>query len=379
MKFQAPVASFIKPLQQLSAVAGGASNADDIAHNLLISVKDNNLFLRATDYRVELSFTTQVSMQSEGQTTVNAQKLREACARLDQSAIAMFSYDEMEEVLTIESGSTVFKVRTRNPADFPLMDQEDVEKSLVIQAQQLRKLIENSTFCISNEDFREYLRGMRFEVEGENLSVFTSDGHRMSINETTLPQPLDGSFGVTLIKPCATELLKTLQNSVGDDELVTLAFSKNLLTTTINNYRLTSKLLICPYPNVRAVIPRQLTVSIPVNRSLLKQSIMRVSVLSSKRVNGITLNFAPGFLSLSSENSEHETASDKISLDYAGEPFEISLNASYVLDVLNVLSQSEIVMFNFVSTTQLASTMVIPQKEDESGVRVSYFIARVVV
>ena len=151
MKFQAPVASFIKPLQQLSAVAGGASNADDIAHNLLISVKDNNLFLRATDYRVELSFTTQVSMQSEGQTTVNAQKLREACARLDQSAIAMFSYDEMEEVLTIESGSTVFKVRTRNPADFPLMDQEDVEKSLVIQAQQLRKLIENSTFCISNE------------------------------------------------------------------------------------------------------------------------------------------------------------------------------------------------------------------------------------
>ena len=99
MKFQAPVASFIKPLQQLSAVAGGASNADDIAHNLLISVKDNNLFLRATDYRVELSFTTQVSMQSEGQTTVNAQKLREACARLDQSAIAMFSYDEMEEVL----------------------------------------------------------------------------------------------------------------------------------------------------------------------------------------------------------------------------------------------------------------------------------------
>ena len=106
---------------------------------------------------------------------------------------------------------------------------------------------------------------------------------------------------------------------------------------------------------------------------------MRVSVLSSKRVNGITLNFAPGFLSLSSENSEHETASDKISLDYAGEPFEISLNASYVLDVLNVLSQSEIVMFNFVSTTQLASTMVIPQKEDESGVRVSYFIARVVV
>ena len=107
MKFEAPVASFIKPLQQLSALAGGAANPDDIVNNILISVKDNRLFLRATDYRIELSYTTEVTAYKDGETTVNANKIREACSRLDQAAVVLFTYEPMDEVLILQSGSTI--------------------------------------------------------------------------------------------------------------------------------------------------------------------------------------------------------------------------------------------------------------------------------
>lgn len=379
MKFEAPVASFIKPLQQLSALAGGAANPDDIVNNILISVKDNRLFLRATDYRIELSYTTEVTAYKDGETTVNANKIREACSRLDQAAVVLFTYEPMDEVLILQSGSTIYRVRTRDPKDFPVMESEEFEDKLELRALQLKTIIDRSVFCIANDDFREYLRGMRLEVEGDRLTVFTSDGHRMSINEAQLQKPFESSYGVTLIKPCATELSKILQTATTEDEMVTLEFSRNLISTTFNNFKLTSKLLICNYPNVRSVIPKEFAVNLSVEREALRQSISRVSVLSSKRINGVTLNFDKGILNLKTENAEHEVATDTIPLNYDGETFEISLNASYVQDVLNSLSYAPEVCFLFQNVKSLANTMMQAATADESGVKTGYFIARVVV
>ena len=161
--------------------------------------------------------------------------------------------------------------------------------------------------------------------------------------------------------------------------MVTLEFSRNLISTTFNNFKLTSKLLICNYPNVRSVIPKEFAVNLSVEREALRQSISRVSVLSSKRINGVTLNFDKGILNLKTENAEHEVATDTIPLNYDGEPFEISLNASYVQDVLNSLSYAPEVCFLFQNVKSLANTMMQAATADESGVKTGYFIARVVV
>ncbi len=379
MKFQAPVASFMRPLQQLAAIAGGNANEDDIAHKILMVVADNHLFLRTTDYKIELSFTVEVAVEKEGRLAVDAQKFREACSRLDSNAIVSFSYDEIEEILTISSAATLFNIRTITADDFPLIEQEEVDHTIELTAGQLRAAIERSIFCIPSDDFRDYLKGMRLEAEGSMLAVITSDGHRISINETPLNQSISDSFGLTLLKHCASELYKIVQNA-GNEDIVKLSFSKNLINTTINNYHLTSKLNINPYPNVRVVIPKSYSLEIVVNREELKKTLSRVAVLSAKKIRPVTLKFEPGKILLSCENPEHETASDVMPLpSYDGDPVEITLNASYVIDTLNGLSFSENAVFNFVNASQIAGALITPEKQDDSGVKTSYFIARIVV
>ena len=376
MKFTLPLVSFIKHLSQVSGVAGAPGGKDDITQNVLISIKNNELTFKCTVYSIEMSVVIPgvADVESEGATTVNAAKLRDSCKNLDQSALVTFDYDESNEILLVSSGTAQFQIRTRNVLEFPTFEHEDVEQRIVLKQNQLKAIIDKSIFCISNEDFREYLKGMRFEVDGENVSVFTSDGHRMAVIETTLDAPISQPLGSNLTRRCAAELTKILKDS---DEPVELAFTKNSVSTSCNGYTLTSKLLICGYPNVRAVIPKSIDVSVEVPRAELKNAISRVNVLSSKRVNAVNLVFADDRLNLKTENSEHEVATESLNISYNLNPIDMSLNAGYVTEVLNAISTDNV---RFCFANPIVSTLIEACSNDyEYGVRTRYIISRVVV
>ena len=376
MKFTLPLVSFIKHLTQVSSVAGSPSGKDDITQNVLISVKNNELTFKCTVYSIEMSVVIPgiADVQSEGSTTVNAAKLRDSCKNLDQSALVTFDYDENNEVLLVSSGTAQFQIRTRNAMEFPSFEQEDIEQKVVLKQKQLKSIIDKSIFCISNEDFREYLKGMRFEADGENISVFTSDGHRMAILETTVDTPVSQAFGSVLTRRCAAELAKILSDS---EDPVELIFTKNAVSTSCNGYTLTSKLLICGYPNVRAVIPKSVDISVEVPRNNLKLAISRVNVLSSKRVNAVNLVFNNDKLNLKSENSEHEVATESLNISYNLNPIDMSLNASYVAEVLNAITTENV---RFCFTNPIINTLIEPcETVDDNGVRARYIISRVVV
>ncbi len=380
MEFSAPLASFIKPLQNICSIAGGNS-PDDITQNVILMVKDGYLSIRATDYRIELAYKVPVSVAEEGQILVLASKLRETLSKLQANAIVTLKCTEGSDQdfasdLTVSTGSTMFRIRTRAADDFPDFENanEETEQVISIQQGRLRRIIESTIFCVSQEEFREYLRGMRLEADGSQLTVFTSDGHRMAMVETSLESPVTEFFGVTLIRPCAAELYKILENTA---DPVQLSFTKSNITTTCNGYKLTSKLLLCNFPNVRGVLPREIKNVIPVNRTELRSEISKVAVLSSKRINGVNLVFADGFLNLRSENSEHEVATSQMTINYQGSPVDITLNASYVNEVLGAM-QSEEVKFNF--SQPLINAMITPADESAaSEMHTRYIISRVVV
>ena len=202
-----------------------------------------------------------------------------------------------------------------------------------------RSLIEKSISCVSVEDFRNYLKGVRIEINGIDISVFTSDGHRMAACETKLEEPLDGVFGVCLTKKCAEKLLTVLSDK---EDVVELLFSQNSVTVTNNGYQLKSKLHLCSYPNVRSLIPREYAYQINLNREDLLKAIPSVSILTQKRVKGITLSFSTGNLELRAENNEHEVAIANLPLEYQGDAFSVSLNADYLVDALRTFSSKSI-------------------------------------
>ena len=376
MKFSITLSSISKQLSEVASIACSAPNKEDITQNILINVTGNELTFKATNYNIELQTKIPVmDVVSEGETTVNAVKLKDTLANLDINSDVVFEL--ANEKLIISNSSVSFEIRARSSKDFPSFEIDNIVQSIVLKQKQLKNIIDSSSFCVSNEDFRDYLKGIRFELNGTKLEIFTSDGHRMAILETNLDnqEPTIAPFGAILTKRCATQLSKILDDN-GESE-VTLSFTKNAVLTTCNNYSLVSKQIICGYPNVRTVIPRTIDTQLSIPRESFSNLIKQVSVLSSKRINGVTFNFGNGKVDLRCENSEHEVATASLDLPDAQTPIEISLNSQYVREVLNVL-KSENVLFCF--SQPMAQVMIKPDtEENEFGIKSSYIISKVVV
>lgn len=376
MKFSITLSSISKQLSEVASIACSAPNKEDITQNILINVTGNELTFKATNYNIELQTKIPVmDVVSEGETTVNAVKLKDTLANLDINSDVVFEL--ANEKLIISNSSVSFEIRARSSKDFPSFEIDNIVQSIVLKQKQLKNIIDSSSFCVSNEDFRDYLKGVRFELNGTKLEIFTSDGHRMAILESNLDnqEPTIAPFGAILTKRCATQLSKILDDN-GESE-VTLSFTKNAVLTTCNNYSLVSKQIICGYPNVRTVIPRTIDTQLSIPRESFSNLIKQVSVLSSKRINGVTFNFGNGKVDLRCENSEHEVATASLDLPDAQTPIEISLNSQYVREVLNVL-KSENVLFCF--SQPMAQVMIKPDtEENEFGIKSSYIISKVVV
>ncbi|MDY6322358.1 MAG: DNA polymerase III subunit beta [Succinivibrio sp.] len=381
MKFSVRLSEILKQLKAVAKIASsGSKKEDDITLNILMKVEGKELSLKSTDYNIELEAVIPlVDVESEGVTSVNASKLMEVCSRNNNIEQVKFELDENSEVLIINSDNTVYEIRTRTATEFPGFPEEELTQSLSLKQKQLKALIDMSIFCVSTEDFRDYLRGVRFEAESDNLSVFSSDGHRMACLDTKLLSPVAQPLGALLTRNCAEQVGSIIEANA--DLPVELKFSKNVVSVKCNGYTLKSKLINVSYPNVRNVIPQNIEHEIVLPRKRFVELINRVSVLSSKRINGITMNFGEGKLSLRSENKEHEVATHTESCSYTGPLIEISLNHAYVNEVLNHLNTDDFTMRFPNPLGSVLLSPAVPQNEEQpaDSIKSMYLISKIVV
>ena len=364
MRFSAHLSELIKQFREVAKIASGSGKKnDDITLNVLLKIHEKTLTIKATDYSIELEASIPLTdVQEEGVVTVNATKLIDVCSRNSSAENVQFYTDENRGVLIINADNTVY---------------EDDFQSVVLSQKQLKKLIDLSVFCVSNEDFRDYLKGVRFEAEGSTLSVFSSDAHRMAMLETQLAKPIEQPIGA-LISKNGTEQISSIIDG-NSDATVELKFAKNSVSVNCNGYSLKTKLIVVPYPNVRTALPSNFSNEVIVDRARFIELINRVSVLSTKRVKGITFLFSDGKCDFKSENSEHEVATHSEKISFSGAPIEITLNHTFVNDCLSHLSSDE-VRIKFDEPLKGVVISPVPKQDPTpTDIQTEYVISRIIV
>lgn len=379
MRFSAHLSELIKQFREVARIASGSGKKnDDITLNVLLKIREKTLTIKATDYSIELEASIPLTdVQEEGDVTVNATKLIDVCSRNSNAENVQFYTDDNRGVLIINADNTVYEIRTRSATEFPSFTDEEEFQSVVLSQKQLKKLIDLSIFCVSNEDFRDYLKGVRFEAESSTLSVFSSDAHRMAMLETQLAKPVEQPVGA-LISKNGTEQISSIIDG-NSDAPVELKFAKNSVSVNCNGYSLKSKLIVVPYPNVRTALPTNFSNEVVVDRSRFIELINRVSVLSTKRVKGITFLFSEGKCDFKSENSEHEVATHSEKVAFSGSPIEITLNHTFINDCLSHLSSDEVRIKFDEPLKGVVISPVIKQDPAPTDIQAEYVISRIVV
>lgn len=316
-----------------------------ILGNLKLVLEPTRLTLTASDLEVELTNVITLpegACVEAGQATVPADKFFGICKALPENVINISVSDNR---CLITSGKSKYSLSTLPAQDYPSIGEPRSDKVVKVGRDTLYSLIKHTRFAMAIQDVRHYLTGLLIEIEGDKLTAVATDGHRLAVAYQTLDEAYDETKVIIPNKAVGgldkllTDLLKSNDEN---GEVVSLGLDEEFLTVNVSfgqmAVSLTARLIEGKFPDYRRVLPKDNDKVAIFNKDSMVEVLRRVAVVNTKDSPGVLLNFEKAeVLDVVSTNREQDEAREELSVNYTGEPIEISFNEAYLRAVLNVL------------------------------------------
>ncbi|MDE2236083.1 MAG: DNA polymerase III subunit beta [Gammaproteobacteria bacterium] len=336
MKFETLRDTLLSPVQAVVGVVERRQTMPILA-NLLLSVSDAGLAVTGTDMEVELVANAAVDVQEKGELTVPARKLLDICRSLPEAAKITVYLDKGK--LSIRSGKSRFSLTTLPAADFPSVEDINVQRGFKVSQKLLRELISRTAFSMAQQDVRYYLNGMLLETDEKHLRAVATDGHRLALCDVSASVGESAVQQVILPRKGVLEL----QRLLGDDDTdAAVELGTNHLRITLPGIRFTSKLIDGRFPEYDRVIPKGGDKIFSANRQMLKETLGRAAILSNEKYRGVRLQLTTNQLKVMAHNPEQEEAEDELEVAYQGPELEIGFNVTYLMDALSALEGEQV-------------------------------------
>jgi DNA polymerase-3 subunit beta len=329
--------TLLKPLQAVSGIIERRHTLP-ILSNVLLQRTDSKVSFVATDIEIEITAEVQVEGPGESRgVTVGARKLLDILRALPDTAEITLALQDKR--LQVKSGKSRFNLQTLPPEDFPRMSApEGGGVAFSMPQGALKALLALVQYAMAQQDIRYYLNGLLMVVDGSQLKVVATDGHRLAFASRQLESDL-GKQEVILPRKTILELAKLLSDG---DAPVEIRLAANQARFAFDGVLLVSKLVDGKFPDYTRVIPQNHPKLLKIGRIVLQQSLSRAAILTSDKFRGVRWMLSPGSLKISSTNTEQEEAQEELDVDYAGDTLDIGFNVGYLLDVLANVDTDEI-------------------------------------
>lgn len=357
MKFSITRDALLKPLQVVSGVVEKRQTLP-ILSNVLLVLDNSRLTLTGTDLEVELMAHTDLQGGDNGDITLPARKFMDICKSLPDSSSLDITLEDGRAL--IRSGKSRFTLSTLPATDFPSSEKIAAAREFTLPQQTLKSLIDQTYFCMANQDVRYYLNGLLIELKGNRIKAVATDGHRLAISERECDIGTGEIDQLIIPRKGVMELSRLLGDG---DKNCTVQINTNFIRVDLGDIVFTSKLIDGRFPDYERVIPKGGEKIVTADREILRQGLLRASILSNEKYRGIRMNFANNLLKATVNNPEQEEAQEEIDITYNSEEIEIGFNVSYLVDALNAIKQDEI----RITLIDPNSSCLISAKDDESS------------
>ncbi len=333
LMIKAKNATLLGPLQFVTGIVERRHTLP-ILSNVLIEVTEQSVHFLATDLEVQIRASAKLDTPHKpGSLTVGAKKLQDILRALPPDADT--TIETKESRLTVKAGKSKFQLQSLAAADFPkIAEAKDEAITVTLPQRELKKVLGMVQYAMAVQDIRYYLNGVLLSTAGTTLRVVATDGHRLSMAQYTLPEPVS-KIDAILPRKTALELIKLLDES---DDPVELTLHQNQVKFSFTGIEIVSKIVEGKFPDFTKVIPSGYTNHLTLNRAELLGALQRASILSNDKIRGVRLVFTKDSLSIICTNNEQEEAEENLPIAYDKEPLDIAFNIAYLLDVLNHLN-----------------------------------------
>ena len=323
--------ALLKPLQAVTGIVEKRHTLP-ILSNVLIERKQGSLTMVATDLEIQVAARMELGKGPGEDTglTVSARKLQEILRALPDGSEA--ALEVQNNRLQVRSGKSRFNLQTLPVGDFPAMAEPGAAQANVSMPQKaLRELLLLVQYAMAQQDIRYYLNGLLMVLEGGQVKVIATDGHRLSYAARALGQSQE-KREVILPRKAVLELSRLLADS---DDPVTIEIFGAVVRFGFGGTVFTTKIIDGKFPDYTRVVPTNYQKRFSIQRQALLQSLQRAGILSNEKFRGVRWMVSAGSLRISCTNNEQEEAQEELEITYDGDALDIGFNITYILDVLN--------------------------------------------
>ena len=338
MKFIVSSTQLLKQLQILGGVIN-TNNTLPILDNFLFELTESKLKISASDLETTMSTVIDVEADESSSIAVPARLLLDFLKTLPEQPIT-FKLDD-NNTFEISSDSGKYAIPYANGEEFPKSVELESPSSTSLSGGILANAISKTIFASGNDDLRPVMSGVFFQFSTDSLTFVATDAHKLV--KYVRKDVMANEVAEFIMPKKPLTLLKSILS--GTDEEVTIEYNDTNAKFIFDNSELICRLIDGKYPNYEAVIPKENPNKLTLDRSLFYNSVRRVSIFSSKTTHQIRLKMAGTDLKISAEDLDFSNKADeRLICSYEGDDMQIGFNSRFLLEMLNHLNSTEILL-----------------------------------
>ncbi len=290
----------------------------------------------ATDLELTMQTSFQAGIDEPGTAIVPGRLLGEMSRSLGAGQVTLAGG---EGELEIGSGRGRFRVKALTADDYPALPVDDAGEAggvrVEVEGPTLATALSQVIRSASNDESRQVLTGVLWEIESGGLTLAATDSYRLAVRTLEVSGGPAETRKVILPARVLGELGRALQTAPRTvsahvkDNLIVFSLGPAGGTDGVESV-IGSRFIEGDFPNYRQLLPEGYPNRLTVERDSLLEVIKRVGLLAQ---NNMPVKLQLGQeLEVSAHTPDVGEGQEIIDADYEGDPLVIAFNPNFLLD-----------------------------------------------
>ena len=342
MKFNVSSKALYSATSAVSKVIN-SKNAMTILNNFLFTLTDQTLTVTASDLENTLTASIEVNnTDNDGSFCVDARRVVDLLKELPDMGIT-FEIDDETLAIEIQYPGGTFNFVGLNGNEYPRNREDNPEglhAEFDIPAEMILKGIDNSIFAVGTDDLRPQMMGILWDIKEDGITFVATDTRKLVRYHNTMAAPGKECSFIMPVKPATI-----LKNIIAKEETVHAVIEPKRATITAGQFTFNCRFIKGNFPDYNRVIPTTSPYVLTIDRISLLNAVKRVGVFVDPSHGLIKFKITPEEIIMKAQDNNFCTsARETLPCDFTGDMMVIGFSAPYLIEIINTLSTSNIVI-----------------------------------
>jgi DNA polymerase-3 subunit beta len=328
------------------AVAGKSTLP--VLSNVLLTAKDGQLKLAATNLEIGITLAIGAKIDEEGAVTLPAKLLADVVGDLPKEQIHL-TLDTRTQTVNLKCARFESNIKGIEADEFPIIPTVSATPTTTIPPDVLREVIDRVAFAAATDENRPVLAGVLMRLNGTIATFAAADGFRLAVRTIELSEPVLEPLEVVVPARALLELAKSI-GDIEDNVEITITPSGGQIVFRAGQLELASRLIDGKFPDFERIIPAQMTTRTVLETKDLAKAVKLASYFATASSNIVKMliepgdESSPGKLTISSNAAEVGNNQGALDGMIHGEGGTLALNVKFLAEAISAIKTPQIAL-----------------------------------